>query len=192
MARLDTRTSPVSDPLRETTSFLLAVTAPLTAPLMLTSRPTSEALTVAPSATSTLPVTSTSPSTVPLTCRSPSMYSWPTSRSRGPSVTELAPARAPCSGSGGLAARRVLKASRPHVAINAGAVFDLNPLHSHITVQAPGLAEHQLVAGGQRAFHVAADGYVGAVDRRLHRRARRDVAVAADVQLPLSPALHLD
>ena len=52
---------------------VMARTVPLTWPLMPTSRPDSDALTVAPSATSTLPVASTSPSTVPLTCRSPSM-----------------------------------------------------------------------------------------------------------------------
>src|SRR6266702_176427 len=163
MARLDTRTSPVSDPLLETTSFLLAVTAPLTSPLMLTSRPDSEALTVAPSATSTLPVASTCPSTVPLTCRSPSMYSCPTSRSRGPSVTELPPDGAAWSVSTGLAARRLLKASHPHVAVEACAVLDLKSLDRHVAVHTSGLAEHELVASGQRAFDFATHGHVGAV-----------------------------
>src|SRR5579859_4547600 len=192
MARLDTRTSPVSDPLLETTSFLLAVTAPLTSPLILTSRPDSEALTVAPSATSTLPVASTSPSTVPLTCRSPSMYSWPTSRSRGPSVTELAPARAAWSGSCGLAARRLLKASHPHVAVEARAIFDLKPLHRHVSAEPCGLAERELVARRQRPLDLAPHRHVGAFDRRLHRRARRDVDVARDVELALGSALHGD
>src|SRR5579859_5338699 len=192
MARLDTRTSPVSDPLLETTSFLLAVTAPLTSPLMLTSRPDSEALTVAPSATSTLPVASTSPSTVPLTCRSPSMYSWPTSRSRGPSVTELAPAGAPWLGSCGLAARRLLKAPHPDVAVEARAIFDLKPLHRHVSAEPCGFAERELVARRQRPFDLAPNRHVGAFDRSLYRRARRDFDVARDVELAFGSPLHVD
>src|SRR5579859_2420636 len=154
---------------------------------MPTSRPVTEALTVAPSATFTSPVASTWPSTVPPTRRLPSMYSWPTRRSRGPSVTALAIASP--SVSFGLAAL-LLKASHPDVAVEARAVLDLKPLDVDVAAQAGRLAERQLVAGADRAFDLAANGHVRSLDRSLHRRARRDVDVAADVQLTLGAALH--
>src|SRR5947209_605614 len=143
------------------------------------------------------PVTSTSPSRIPPTRRSPSMYSWPISRSRGPSVTELGWLEAAgenpggCSAGGGvgrLATGLVLKVAHSDVAVEAGAVLDLQPAHLDVSVQLRRLSQRELVAGGELALDLALDGHVLALEQCLHDRPVSDLDVAAESELAFGVA----
>src|SRR5207244_1271242 len=133
------------------------------------------------------PVASNDPSTVPDTCRSPSMNSWPTRRSFGPRTTELPWPLAPL-----LTGRVGLKVTHPNVAVQRRAVVDLQSAHDDVAAELGVLAQGQLVARGDRAFDLALQRHVGALEQRSHARAGGNVDVAAHADLALDLAVGVD
>src|SRR5713101_8092284 len=164
---------------------------------MLTSRPATEALTFARSSISTSPVASISPSMTPPSRMSPSMYSWPMSRSRGPSWTKLGwlwggddsfGGSSAGGGVGRLATGLLLKIAHPDVAVQCGAVLDLKPAHLDVSIQLCRLAQRELVAGRELALDLALDGDIGALEQRLDNASVPDLDVATDPKLAFSTA----
>src|SRR5260370_22832842 len=196
-----TRTSPMRRPERARTRRLRAKPGPVRWPRTFTSPPDTDAVTFAMSSISTSPVTSTSPSTTPPTRRSPSMYTCPITRSRGPSVTEFFGVGAEGGDFGGssagtgvgrLATGLVLKVAHPDVAVEAGAVLDLQPARLHVSAQLCRLAQEKLVAGRQLTLELTFDRDVGALEQGLHDRAGPDLDVAADSKLAFGSTAALD
>src|SRR5262249_13232768 len=93
--------------------------------------------------------------------RSPSMNSWPTSRSLGPRTTELRLPLAPFSAGAAsgvcclLAGRLVLKVTHPNVAVQRGAIVDLEPANGDVAAEPRVLRQGQLVARRHGAFDLA-------------------------------------
>src|SRR4029077_10992315 len=91
---------------------------------------------------------------------------------------------------GRLAAGVLLKVAHTDVAVQAGAVLDLQPAHLDVSVQLRRFAQRELVAGGELALDHALDGDVGGLDQGLHDRAIPDLHVATDSKLAFSvPAI---
>ena len=75
------------------------------------------------------------------------------------------------------------------MAVEAGTVLDLKPLHRHVAAELGVLAQSELVARGQHALDVTFDGHVRPFDESLHGRAVADLEVARDPKLALGLSL---
>src|SRR5216684_8427880 len=71
----------------------------------------------------------------------------------------------------------LLKVAHSDVALQAGAVLDLQPAHLYISVQLRLLPQGELVAGRQPALDLALDGHVGSLKKGFHDRSAPDLDV---------------
>src|SRR5713226_6241226 len=103
------------------------------------------------------------------------MNSWPISRSRGPSMTELrrfsgavcfCGSSAPGEIEALAAGRLLLTVSHTDVPVEAGTVLDLQPAYDDVAAQPRVLAERQLVPRRDRAFEVSLHCHVRSFDQR--------------------------
>src|SRR5258708_17974942 len=77
----------------------------------------------------------------------------------------------------------LLKVAHPDVAVQAGAVLDLQPAHLYVAVQLRLLPQGELVARREPALDFAFDGDVGSLEKGLDDRSVPDLDVAPDPKL---------
>src|SRR5260370_39776295 len=86
----------------------------------------------------------------------------------------------------------LLKVAHPDVAVQAGAVLDLQPARLYVAVQFRLLPQGEVVACREPAFDLALDVDILSLDQSLDHRPVSDLDVAAERQLAFGAATPLD
>jgi len=85
----------------------------------------------------------------------------------------------------------VLEVAHADMAVEAGAVFDLEPANCYVPLRFAFFAQDQLVPGCEGTFDVTLDRDVRRLEVRLDLCARRDIDVASHMELAFGAPVHV-